>query len=176
MIPVRMGYIGTGDEAIYNTIELMKELIKRGERDMVIRQLATQLVSGVPERDERGEVATIFNFLKSKTRFTKDPAGFEFLQTPRHILEQLQQGIKPHLDCDDMTVLGGALLRTVGYPVRLKAISVSPTREYTHIYLLVKIGDSNCCWLAFDPANPVSRLGIEPQGITRYHIEEVEEW
>ena len=158
MIPVRMGYIGTGDEAIYNTIELMKELIKRGERDMVIRQLATQLVSGVPERDERGEVATIFNFLKSKTRFTKDPAGFEFLQTPRHILEQLQQGIKPHLDCDDMTVLSLSLLKSIGFQVAIKVVSFSSSKKYGHVYGLVQIGYD---WIPFDCVRPDQDMGWE---------------
>lgn len=172
-VPVKMGYIGTGDEAIYNTLEIMKELIKRAERLPIVRQTAAQLVNHVPERDEIAEVATIFSFVKTRTRFTKDPVSYELLQTPSFILSQIQIGMVPNLDCDDMTILSGALLRSIGYDIKLKAISVSPTREYTHVYLMVKPA-KKCYCIAFDPASPVGRLGLEPAGITRYYEEEID--
>ena len=169
-ISVKMGYIGVGDEATYNTLELMKEIVLSSQENFGIRQFVSQIISHVPAYDEMGEIATIYNFIRSRTRFTKDPLSFELLQTPDFIIRQISSGIIPTVDCDDMAVLGATFLSILGYPVHFKAISTNGDNEFSHVYVMVKVG---CCYIPFDPASPIGRLGIEPHNIKKEYLEKI---
>jgi transglutaminase-like putative cysteine protease len=88
-------------------------------------------------------VAALFHWVRNNIRYTRDIFRVELLHTARRMLE-LQAG-----DCDDMTILLGAMLLATGHPVRIALTGFNPTRPhvYSHIYPEVNV---NGKWIALD--------------------------
>jgi hypothetical protein len=168
-IPYSEEYIGVGDAAIYNTVGKMRQIINESARNPYIRQWAQKILSGVMVNDREGEARAIFNFVRDHVRYTKDPRGFEYIQTPPVLLEDIRnyldgKGDRPIGDCDDMTVLSLSLLKSVGFPVALKVVSFRSDRRFGHVYGLVNI---NGRWIPFDTVRPDQYMGWESGGHTR---------
>lgn len=163
-IPVRKEFLGFGESAIFNTITKIKDEINKGRINLYVRHWAEKIVAPVKPNDRIGEVQAIFDFVKSNLRYTRDPYGMEFVQTPDLLLRQIEAGETPAADCDDYTTLAGALLKSIGYPVALKATSYKPDKNLRHIYLLVNAYGK---WIPFDAIRREKNLGWEAPGITR---------
>ena len=73
-------------------------------------------------RSDLGEIKALFEWVQRNIRYTKDPFRVEVLHSPRRMLE-LRAG-----DCDDMAILLGAMLLSVGHPVRLVVTGPDPLR------------------------------------------------
>ena len=103
-IPRTEEYIGTGDQAIFNTVAKMKEIINTSARNPYVREWAQKIVAQVDVNDKKNEALAIHRFVRDHVRYTKDPLGFEYLQTPPTILESIRQnmqekGDRPIGDC-----------------------------------------------------------------------------
>ena len=90
-------------------------LIRDGAGDFYVRQKAIDILMerGVPAKDYLGEIDALFRWVQRHVRYTKDPFRIEVLHSARRMLE-LKAG-----DCDDMTIVLGALIKSVGHPVRI---------------------------------------------------------
>jgi len=109
----------------------MRRLATEGAKDVSVREAAIRIVrqAGVAGHDFAGELTAVFNYVRDRIRFTRDPAGVELLQTPRYTLEN---GFG---DCDDKSTLLVALLRAIGTPATLKFRAVGETAAgYSHVY------------------------------------------
>jgi transglutaminase-like putative cysteine protease len=162
-------YIGTGDSAIFNTVDKMKQIINVSSRNPYIREWAAKIVSRVGVNDRFGEARAVFNFVRDNVRYTKDPYGFEYIQTPPVLLESVRlmergEGDRPAGDCDDMTVLSLSLLKSIGFPVAIKIVSFTKDKKFGHVYGLVNI---NGRWTSFDCVRPDQSMGWESNGHTR---------
>ena len=103
-VPRTEEYIGTGDTAIYRTVEKMKNIITQSSKNTYVREWAKDVVSRVEVNNKKGEAQAIFNFVRDSVRYTKDPLGFEYLQTPPTLLEDIRlyqegKGERPAGDC-----------------------------------------------------------------------------
>lgn len=168
-IPRTEEYIGTGDQAIENTVAKMKSIINDSSKNPYIREWAKNVVGRVTVNDKKGEASAIFNFVRDNVRYTKDPYGYEYIQTPPAILEDIRlfgegKGERPAGDCDDMTVLSLSLLKSIGFQVAIKVVSFRQDGQYGHVYGLVQIGH---LWIPFDCVRTNSYLGWESSGHTR---------
>ncbi len=154
MIHFRMGFVRPriqiwrvpkGRAGTLASARLIARMIREGAKDFVVRQKAIQVFRdyGVPPKDRFGEVCALFGWVRDNVRYTRDIFRVELLHTPRRMLE-LQAG-----DCDDMTILLGAMLLSTGHPVRLALTGFRVNRPhiYTHIYPEVKVGEH---WIALD--------------------------
>ena len=76
----------------------------------------------------------MFEWVRRNIRYTRDIFRVELLHTARRMLE-LRAG-----DCDDMTILLGAMLMATGHPVRLVLAGFRKQKRhgYSHIYLEVE--------------------------------------
>jgi transglutaminase-like putative cysteine protease len=114
------------------TARLIADLIRNGAKDFYVRQKAIEIfrAAGIRPKDRFGEVRALFDYVRRNIRYTRDIFRVELLHSARRMLE-LQAG-----DCDDMTILLGALLTSTGHPVRLILAGFKPGRPhvYTHIY------------------------------------------
>jgi hypothetical protein len=155
--PIRVFPLAKNDLGIAQTVYTMQGLIDSGSRNPDIRAEAVDIVrqAGVQERDACGEVGAIFSWVKNNFRFTKDPSGKETLGTP-HYLMKLKAG-----DCDDYVVMLGALLTSLGYPVRIITIAADPAepKRFSHVYMRVFVNGS---WVGLDGTQPNSVPGWEP--------------
>ena len=124
------GYWGT-----LKTIEHISDLIKQGAKDFHVRQSAIDILlqRAVKPKDYLGEIKALFEWVQQNIRYTKDTFRVEVLHSAKRMLE-LRAG-----DCDDMTILLGAMLEAIGHPVRLVLSGPDPLRQdlFSHIYLEV---------------------------------------
>lgn len=124
------GYRGT-----LKTVGHIIDLIKHGAKDFHVRQTAIDILlrRAVRPKDYLGEIKSLFEWVQQNVRYTKDTFRVEVLHSARRMLE-LRAG-----DCDDMAILLGAMLESIGHPVRLLLTGPDPLKPdlFSHIYLEV---------------------------------------
>jgi len=124
---------------------LIANLIREGARDFYVRQKAIEIFreAGAQPKDRFGEVLSLFHWVRRNIRYTRDIFRVELLHTARRMLE-LRAG-----DCDDMTILLGAMLVATGHPVRIALTGFRPNKPhvYSHIYPEVNVKGK---WIALD--------------------------
>jgi transglutaminase-like putative cysteine protease len=127
------------------TARLIADLVRQGAKDFYVRQRAIAIFRAyqVRPKDRMGEVLSLFDWVKRNVRYTRDIFHTELLHSARRMLE-LRAG-----DCDDMTILLGAMLMATGHPVRLVLAGYKPHRPhaYSHVYPEVEVRGR---WLAVD--------------------------
>jgi hypothetical protein len=149
--------IPTGLAGTRRTVVHVGRLIRDGAGDFYVRQKAIDilLARGVPPKDYLGEIAALFQWVQRHVRYTKDPFRIEVLHSARRMLE-LRAG-----DCDDMTIVLGALIKSVGHPVRIVLTGPDPRRPdlFSHIYLEARHLDQ---WIPLDATMPYP-MGWSPR-------------
>ena len=142
-------HIPTGLAGTRATVAQVARLICDGARDFYVRQKAIDilLAGGVAPKDYLGEIDALFRWVQRNVRYTKDPFRVEVLHSARRMLE-LRAG-----DCDDMTILLGSLVKSVGHPVRIVLTGPDPSRPevFSHIYLEARHQDQ---WIPLDATMP----------------------
>ena len=163
--PVRYESLGFGRVGIpKRTAERMREMIHEAGQNLYVRKWAEKVVADIVDRDEDGEANAIFRFLQTKTRYAHDPRGTEFIQTPPYILKHIELGLRPSLDCDDYTVIGLSMLRSLGYQTLIRVTGYRPDGKFSHVYGMVRV-DGN--WIAFDPVRKNVPMGWEAPSAKR---------
>ena len=157
---MRISYhsLGEGEKAIDNTMEIMKHIVNTASRDFIVINNAKNIISALPT-DRATEAQAIYLYVQSKCRFTRDPHRTEMLQSPQYLLYEIQNKGIALGDCDDLTMLGCALMKAVGLPVGFRAISANGDKLH-HVYGLVNIGASR--WTPFDATEKNFSFGYEP--------------
>ncbi len=121
-----------------------------------MRSAALAIVAPVAPKDFGGEIAALFDFVQNEIRYTLDPRGLEQLH---HAEEVLRQGAG---DCDDMVILLGAMLESIGHRTKTFAMGFAPG-HLTHVILQVWY---NGQWVALDPTEAMPP-GWMPPGIAQ---------
>lgn len=154
---IYLGYIPKGYLGTQKTLEHIKTLIRQGAKDFYVRQKAIDILleKGVKAKNYLGEIEALFEWVQHQVRYTKDPFRVEVLHSARRLLE-LRAG-----DCDDMTILLGAMLESIGHPVRLVLTGPDPLRPqlFSHIYLEVYHKGR---WISLDATMPYP-MGWKPR-------------
>jgi len=70
------------------------------------------------------------------------------IETDTHRFYLPESDVIAH-NCDDMVILEGALLRTIGIPYRTRVVQTVPFKTFNHIYGLAKLPNGK--WTALDP-------------------------
>jgi transglutaminase-like putative cysteine protease len=142
---IRILRVPKGQRGTLVTARLISRLIRDGAKDFFVRQKAIEIFRcrRVPAKDRWGEVCALFDWVRRNVRYTRDIFRVELLHTPRRMLE-LRAG-----DCDDMTILLGAMLIATGHPVRLALTGFRRCKPhvYSHIYPEVNVRGK---WIALD--------------------------
>jgi transglutaminase-like putative cysteine protease len=142
---IRIVRVPKGTRGAIASASLIAKLIREGARDFYVRQKAIEIfreASAAP-KDRWAEVCALFNWVRKNIRYTRDIFRTELLHTARRMLE-LRAG-----DCDDMTILLGAMLISTGHPVRLALAGFRANKPhgYSHIYPEVYVKGK---WIALD--------------------------
>src|SRR3954463_13870624 len=152
-------HVPSGNPGTLVTAGIIGRMIRDGSKDFLVRQKAIQIfrIAGVAPKDRFGEIRSLFEWVRRNIRYTRDIFQVETLHTARRMLE-LRAG-----DCDDMTILLGAMLVATGHPVRMVLAGFKPDKPhaYSHIYPEVLVAGR---WLPVDPT--VSRpIGWAPPAL-----------
>ncbi len=159
--PVEFKEVGFGSIVTPNTMILMKNIINASVRSYYVRRWAEKITEYTDDDYSRAEA--IFNFVVSHCRYVPDPVGIELLKGPEVSLQLIEVGSQPALDCDDSTILIGAIAMAIGIPYALRAVSFN--EEYSHVYGLVKIKDRGWIPIDFVIGKEGGDFGDEPPGI-----------
>src|SRR4029078_16516 len=137
--------VPSGSRGTLATAEIIGRMVRRGAKDFLVRQKAIQIfrIAGVKPKDRFGEIRALFEWVRRNMRYTRDIFPLELLHTARRMLG-LRAG-----DCDDMTILLGAMLMSTGHPVRLilAGFRKKKPHAYSHIYPEVNVRGG---WIAID--------------------------
>lgn len=149
---IPQGYAGTRD-----TVVQMKALVDKAKKDRHVIELATNIVSPIKERDHRGEVNALFQWVQGNIRYINDPFGTELVQHPLYTMDRGAG------DCDDLSTLVNSLCASIGYDTRFKTIKADPQypNEFSHVFAQIEI-DGN--WVSADASQKTRVLGWEPPG------------
>lgn len=155
--------IPDGQAGIAATLAQMVRLTKEYRTNPVIRRLAESIVTAVPSKNWYTEAAAIQEWVRNNIRYTQDVYDVETLKTPLTLL------MDRYGDCDDMSMLAGTLLQTIGHPVRYVAVGTQEPGQFDHVYVETRIGSR---WVALETTEQVG-LGWTPPQITARMIRNV---
>ena len=144
---------------VKDKIKRIKQLIKEGSTHPDIDRVVEEIFqkAGVRDKDTTGEIKSIYNWLKRKIRYKKDPVGQErFAHAYRYFVKDPKRRVKSG-DCDDFVILGGAMLQAAGHPVRL-VLWRKPHGDWQHIFL-VAWSSKDKRWLVVDPSEKNKPFG-----------------
>lgn len=146
---ITLRLVPRGNPGTLTTARMIADLIRDGAKDFVVRQCAIDVFRkyGIPAKDRFGEAMALFEWVRRNIRYTRDIFEVELLHTARRMIE-LRAG-----DCDDMTILLGAMLLSTGHPVRIALVGFQPDKphSYSHIYPEVLVKGR---WMAADATTP----------------------
>lgn len=121
-----------------DTIQVMKQVARKECGLPVVRQLALNILHfyQVPSHHYIDEALAIGDFVKKNVRYVRDPDNIEYLQSPKDLIEKMQQGTAQG-DCDDMSLLTATLLLSIGHQPSFRAVRYSQSMgNYNHIYVV----------------------------------------
>lgn len=172
--PMEFIELGEGEVAIENTVKKIKQIINRASRNPYVRKWAEHIVRNVPQTKYVQELIAIQHFVRDNMRYTRDPRGMEYVQTPVHLLSLIERGQLPQGDCDDKTTLSLSLAKSIGFPVALRVTGYKPNRKFKHVYgmVRVKVGKIQK-WIPMETVKRNRELGWESPNATRMWTEPV---
>lgn len=116
-----------GDEKLETVSRYARLLVEQGKRDPEIRGKAVEIVRGCDNKDYRCEAVKLHEWVRDNIRYVKDPAFVERFATPKRTLQE-KAG-----DCDDSSILLGALLESIGHETRLILLDGDLSGKFTHV-------------------------------------------
>jgi transglutaminase-like putative cysteine protease len=143
----------------------MAKFIRQGQYDYRLRALAEKVIGGLWPHDYLSEYAAILHWVQTNIRYSRDPRTIEQVKTPAVIIET-KTG-----DCDDLSVVVGALVGLVGAKVRLVAGSFVQRGPLAHVWLEAFDPNSGA-WVVLDPV-PGRKVGQMLRRLRRTLVKEV---
>lgn len=125
------------------------------QNNLAIRQLAEQACSRLDSKDYTSEYIALYNLLLQKCRYMRDPRTVELVRAPYLVAQEILQGGRPNLDCDDLTAFLGALILAVGGSVRFVTVAFrnafyNGQRQYSHVFAQA-LEPRSGLWIVLDP-------------------------
>lgn len=138
--------IGNGDEAVYETVRRMIEMIREG--------LTLPMFKTMP----RFSVKELFEFAKIKIRYRLDPLDAELIGRADRTIERGEG------DCDDKVIVLATALRAA-YPDRKMQIVIGACKKtsnaFSHVWLELWDADAGK-FITLDPTPSWAWIGWQP--------------
>lgn len=169
----------TGDAGAWQAVRHMRRMVDEAKVHPDTRAAVLDALHGHREKDQEAEVSALFEWVRERVRFVRDPHGVEYLQHPAsYLLRQIREEGQAFGDCDDASMLFASLAETAGYPTRFK-VQAPPGDQFKHVLVEVLIRGR---WVPFDASQRRHEGGWQPSAwveredveATMPHDEEVE--
>jgi len=115
-------------------VAIIRRLIRQGGTNPQIHEVASEVLARkcgdkwcTREKDWEAEVKALYAYVRSQIRYTKDMLRADTFTAPTRTLR------KHGGDCDDYVSTLGALLESVGHPVRIVVMQVKGEPTWSHI-------------------------------------------
>ena len=140
------------------TVGAIRQLIRQGSKMPDVRETAANLT--MHHSTDQGKIGAIFDFVKTKMKYVRDPLSQEMVGGAAYHMQTLNGLGYARGDCDDHTVMLGAMLESVGYPTRITTARMRPGGGTDdHVYLEV---NDRRNWIPLDASNKKRMAGEEP--------------
>jgi len=134
--------IPSGEQGTRAVLLKMRELTNKDTANQSIIEFTNDLVSDLPERNQKEEAKRIFEFVRDKIRYVKDPFRVETVYSASKTLDPVKTedgwnlAGRMQADCDCKSVVAATMLQSIGMPTRFVAIKTpfKPT-GFSHVYL-----------------------------------------
>ncbi len=146
---VRLEDLPRGPAGTFRTLAWMAYFVRRDVRDVRLRDFALLVVRGVRGHDHRGEIETLYEYVRDRITYRKDPCAVELVSDARRTLARGAE------DCDGKSTLLCTLLGCLGHRTRFVALSYRPP-FFHHVYCEVQTPRG---WLALDPTKETGTAG-----------------
>lgn len=144
----------SGTAGVAQSLRYMRQYVNDYKTNIHVREKALELTRHLLQKDFKGEVRALWDFVKFNIRYVRDINDVETLQSP---LKTLEYGAG---DCDDKSSLLATLLESIGFKTRFRAVGTGKTlcHVLTDVYI-------NGKWIALETTEPVA-LGWTPPNMT----------
>jgi hypothetical protein len=130
------------------TLETMAILARAGSREPGTVSLLSSIVRN--PSNPADIVSVIDNFLRNT--FVYRGERDEVLRTVPYMLHDLATLRRMEGDCDDMAIMGCAMLMGAGISCRMTAIKAENPDEFDHVFSEARVGQN---WIPVDPTVPL---------------------
>lgn len=136
------------DQQVDITVDEMVRITRIEAWSPEVRWLLHQIRAPDYSPAETAKAAT--QFIREHFPFELDPEEIELIRVPSYYARAWKWRQRPGGDCDDLSLLLGTLLYSMGVEVAYVVISRSPTNpEFGHVYVAAKLGG---VWRFYDPS------------------------
>lgn len=148
--------ITDGDAGVYDTLQVMRAAVEDAVEDgAMVAPVAAAIMATVdrrthqlagggehdPTRDTRGLVA-LYRWLRDHIVFKRDAWGLEHVRHPDQLLAEISAHGRTAADCDDVAVLGAALVRAIGLRPAFVLASRHERGRWEHVFFAACRGKS----------------------------------
>ena len=152
----------TGDKVLQfdyrgapQTIEVMRRAALDSQSNLAVRQLAEAACARLDSKDYTSEYLALYNLLLQTCRYMRDPRTVELVRAPYLVAQEILQGGRPSLDCDDLSAMLAAMILAVGGSVRFVTVAFrnaffNGARQYSHVFAQA-LEPRTGLWIVLDP-------------------------
>ncbi len=131
----RVGYSGAPQ-----TISVMRQAALSDADHFITRELAEMVCEGLDSKDYTSEYLALYQFLLQRTRYMRDPRRTELVRAPYLISQQIMNGHRPSLDCDDLSCWLAAAVLSIGGRAEFVTCAFSRLMygdqpQYSHVFM-----------------------------------------
>lgn len=126
-----------------HTVRIIKDAVAESRNHYLVRRATELVCQGLRSKDYLSEALAICYWVEQRTRYMRDPRSVELVRAPYKVIEQIQAGQTPCLDCDDMAALICGMLESSGaecsvVTVAFRNMFYQGERQYSHVFAQVR--------------------------------------
>lgn len=130
---------------------------------MAVRNQAVELTRKLRQKDFRGEICALSDWVRDQVRYVKDIRSVETVHDPVTLLK-VRCG-----DCDDKATLLAALAESIGHPARFVAVAYRPG-VFSHVWAQARPGPGGP-WIDLETTEPLACGLRVPAGVAEIYQE-----
>ena len=133
----------------------MRRAALDSQSNLAVRQLAEAACSELDSKDYTSEYLALYNLLLQRCRYMRDPRTVELVRAPYLVAQEILQGGRPNLDCDELSAMLAALILSVGGSTRFVTVAFrnaffNGQRQYSHVFAQA-LEPRTGLWIVLDP-------------------------
>ena len=120
-------------------------LLDKAKQEQRVRQLAVSIISDKPD-----PIASIYDWIKTNVRYTKDPVDVELFISPAKMVNDYYQENPLAGDCDDQALLAVALYRSIGIESN---VVIFDTKGEGYDHAVAQVFSDKLGWVTVDASS-----------------------
>jgi hypothetical protein len=146
-----------GDAGIDQTAAAMAAVIHSAAASAIVQDFTARMIP--KDVSPEGRAVRVYYVLQQVLYYKADPKGVEMLRHPDQLVTEINAAAstntdKTGCDCDDVAMLGAAMLLASGIDAALIVMAAKPGGEFIHVYFAARIPDPTTGKMRTLPLDP----------------------